>query len=287
MTGRPIESLAAPPIFVVGMARSGTTWVYSILTSHPEVGGVLESWLFTNEGVKPLFSASHWAAEGQPSTGLGRVMTRQELVSDVRDLVSRWLTRALEPSQRFLVEKSPNHVNSVALISELVPDARFIHVLRDGRDVAVSVQAASKSWAPLWKKTFGGSLEVCAKTWRSAVLNAHRARDELGVPFLEVRYEELKAHPTGAIAEMFDFCSVPYDDTLIERIRRATTFDPRSGGATRFRRTGRIGEWRQRFSQEDAATFDAVAGDVLVATGYERNRAWWTEHERESGPRMA
>src|SRR5437667_9309955 len=141
---RMLNQVAQAPIFVVGVSRSGTTWVYDILTAHPQVAGILESWLFsTVNGVGSLFSSAHWPHR---SVGLGRLLNREALLEYVRDFVARLMQHALGPQHRYLVEKSPPHLYTISLISELFPKARFIHVIRDGRDVCVSIRAATLSW---------------------------------------------------------------------------------------------------------------------------------------------
>src|SRR5215210_3852033 len=105
-SGGSFRQLAADPIFVLGHPRSGTTWVYDILTFHPEVAGVLESWLFTpGVGLARLFGDELWAEDrlqrhretvGQVA-GLAQLVTRQELADEVRRLAERLLARALEP----------------------------------------------------------------------------------------------------------------------------------------------------------------------------------------------
>jgi hypothetical protein len=283
-TDDPIGRLAGGPIFVFGMARSGTTWVYDLLTGHPEVGGVLESWMLSDHaGLAVLFQRLHWP-EGRRS-GLGRIMTREELVADVRSLAGGWLTRNLEPGQRFVVEKSPPHVLTLGVIAEVFPEARFVHVLRDGRDVAVSVNAATRSWAPQWKQSFGNSVAQIARTWRKAVLTAAQAARSLGDRYLEVRYEQLRREPVAGARELYGFCGIPCDEEQLARIVADAALERRPRGEGEFRRFGRVGEWRTRLSLADRAIFDLAAGDALIATGYEQRRWWWLSPDPPSGRR--
>ena len=270
---RLFDQLTQDPIFIVGAARSGTTWVYDILTSHPEVAGVYESWLFTpNNGLGTLFTTAHWPAKG---SGLGKLLERESLLAYVRDIAICIMEHALEPGHRFLVEKSPSHLFTMPLIGEIFPGARFIHVLRDGRDVSVSVRAATRSWLPAWRETFGRSIMTRARSWRTVVNRAAREGAQLGERFLEIRYESIHADPFAAYRQLFDFCRIPYDDDLLQTVFEKTDFRKNyKPDEARFRRGGRVGDWRTHLGLIDALFFNIVAGDTLVACGYEKNR-WW------------
>ncbi len=268
------QQLASDPVFIVGPARSGTTWTYDILTAHPQVAGVYESWLFTPQnGIGSLFTAAHYPAR---NSGLGRLIDRQEVVDLAREMVKEIMGRVIEPHHRLLVEKSPNHIYAVALIREIFPQAKFIHLLRDGRDVYVSVRAAAKSWSPGWQNSFGRSTATAARAWRGEVERAQTASQLLGPDFLSVRYEELHAEPIAGIQRLYDFCSLPYDEALLNTIFETTDFKKNyKGGETKFRRGGRVGDWRKQFTLWDALIYNLIAGQTLIDLGYEKNRFWW------------
>jgi hypothetical protein len=272
-TGRLLPELAADPIFVLGLARSGTTWVYELLTAHPQVSGIFESSLFSvHAGVGGLFQASHWRTSGR---GLGQLLSRDELVSAVRVLLAPILRRAIEDGRPYLVEKSPEHVHCLPLLAELLPESRFVHVLRDGRDVAVSVRAAAHSWAPEWRDGFARSTSSVARNWKAALRKVSEHAPALGDRFHEVRFEELRAHPEPALAKLWDFCGLPYDRALLRHALMATDFASRfPQDERRFRRAGRSGDWKRQMGVLAALQFNWVAGDDLIAQGYCRDRLW-------------
>lgn len=271
---RGIAQLDREPIFIVGAARSGTTWVYDILTAHPRVAGIFESWLFTqNNGLMSLFTDAH---RPENRSGLGRFVEKEALIVYVRDLATRIMSHALKPEHRFLVEKSPSHLYSMSLIHEIFPGSRFIHVVRDGRDVSVSVKAAIRSWVPNWRKTFGRSIKTSARSWKHAIRRARREANTLGSRYLEIKYEHIHNDPLGSYRKLFDFCGIPYNDEILQMVFNATDFNknfkPNESG---FRRGGRIGDWRDHFSLIDALVFNFEAGEMLVELGYEKNRKWF------------
>lgn len=269
-----LQQLLTPPIFIIGTARSGTTWAYDILTAHPQVAGVFESWMFTQEnGLAPLFSSAHWPPK--PS-GLGYLLGRDDVLAAVRQLAAQMMSHAIKPEHRFLVEKSPSHAFTLPIIAELFPGARFIHVIRDGRDVCVSVKAAVNSWMPSWKSSFGRSLYTAARNWHFTIRRARRDALPFAAQVLEIRYEAMRVDPMAAYRQLFDFCTIPYDETLLQEIHRKTDFDTNyKNDRTGFRRGGRVGDWHSDFNVWDAYLFDLAAGETLVEMGYEADRSWW------------
>jgi hypothetical protein len=276
------EPLAGPPVFIAGVARSGTTWVLDLFERHPEVCAVMETWLFTQtHGVTGVFAQPQWVPEfyeqQRGKSGLDhaavQLLPYDEMAAELGELVAGWLMRALKPGQRYLVEKGPMDIDAVAA---MFPEARFIHVLRDGRDVAMSLDVASKSWAPEVQRT---SLSVRGMHWAVGVEHARESGRALGDRYIEVRYEDLRADFERSARQLFEFAGVPFDDPLIEQIRSETQLDGYSS-ATRecsFRGKGRAGGWRDGFTRRDARAFARVAGDLLVELGYAPNGRWWRE----------
>jgi hypothetical protein len=270
---RPLAQLSAPPVFIVGFPRSGTTWVADIFDAHPQASVVYESYLFSREAGLAVFTdAKHWKGP----TGVGALMRRDELIRDVREVSTRWLARALDTNDRYLIEKTPSHLDTVDFIAEVFPRAHFIHVLRDGRDVAVSIRSAAGSWAPQWKRTFGRSIFTSAKAWADAVAFSRGASRRLGDRWFEIRYEYLASEPLGAYAALFEFCGVQYDAALLRTIVDRTDFRRvHRGGEGAFYRRGEPGDWKRNLELFDSLRFEMAAGRMLRELGYETSTRWW------------
>ena len=266
------DQILERPIFIVGFPRSGTTWVYDILKAHPHTAGVLESWLFTpNAGLAALFMEHHWPAR---QTGLGQLISEDELASEVRQFAQNIFRRVLKPVHQILVEKSPSHLSAMPIIRRVFPQARFIHIIRDGRDVSVSVLNAARSWAPQWKKSsFGSSLLACARSWERVLREGRLFGCSLGEDYLEIRYEELERNSYEAIQTLYRFCGLAFDDSLLKESIRKTDFKlnhrPDSKG---FHRLGRSGDWKENFNPLDSILFDIAAGALLKELGYKAGR---------------
>lgn len=286
----PLSQLEQGPIFIVGMPRSGTTWVHDVLAVHPQAACVFESALFDDEfGLGSFASRTHWRAPAARG-GMGELVSRESLIDDLRTAASGWLGAVLEPHHRFLIEKTPSHLYMIDFISEVFPEAKFIHVLRDGRDVAVSLDASTRGWGS-WDKTalvafdrwrLGvrlqlpfGPLHARARRWRGTVEMVRVYQQRLGPRLMEVRYEDMHAHTTKTIEGLFEFCGMPYDAELVQHARDANDFGQFQAGESQFRRGGRTGDWRQHFGVLDRVVFDRAAGQALVDAGYEPDRRWW------------
>ena len=287
---RDLTQLAREPIFVGGHVRSGTTWVYDLLTSHELVAGVFESWLFSPlHGVGGVFAPEQWDKEAtgrmESSTGrpfgLKQMVSREEVAGDVRHLVEGWMARVLEPQHRFIVEKTPPHLLGMSMISEVFPRAKFVHVIRDGRDVAVSLRAAARSWNPGFRTMQGRRTFTPARGWRQTVSSISSAGSMMGDRYTEITYETLTRDPTRSLTSLLDFCEIPHDAEAVREIIEMNRFDARyEASDDSFRRKGQIGDWESEFSLVDAIAFDLGGGGLLVERGYEKDRRWWMRRRR-------
>ena len=247
-------------IFVVGAPRSGTTWLHQLLAAHPGVATGGESHVFC-EGVDALL-ANH--ADPDPHMMLSTWVTEAELVTGVRKLVDGIFAAMRDrqrPSATHIVDKTPNHVPYAASLARVYPDASFVHIIRDARDVAGSAKDLWGGWSEWRSSGAGGAI------WRRAVLDN---REHLApLRYYEVRYEDLLGDPIAGVASILDFVALDHDD---EFVKRAVDF----GKAPINVRPSdtRIGV--RKWSGDARADRQVVlaAGDLMVELGY------LTEEER-------
>ena len=178
-------------------------------------------------------------------------------------------------------DKTPNYVRRMGLIHGLLPEARFVHIIRDGRDVALSTR-------DLW---FGpDSVEEAARRWRSLIEEARRQSGELP-HYLEVRYEDLVSETESTLRGIGEFVDLPWDPGMLayhatadERLKEINRDieTPKGKKVVRgeMRRslhtlTGkppqrdRIARWRTEMGETDRRRFEEVAGGTLRGLGYE------------------
>ena len=115
--------------------------------------------------------------------------------------------RTLDPAATVVVEKSPAHSLHTDLIATYLPDAWFVHIVRDGRDVVSSLRAASQGWGSHWAPA---EIKRGARLWRDTVLGA-RACAATG-RYVEIRYEDLRAGEPEPLRRAFGACGLIVDD---------------------------------------------------------------------------
>jgi Sulfotransferase family len=215
--GRDGSPLRGRVIFVEGAPRSGTTWLVTLLATHPEIAGVeAESHLF-DFGVDRLFDN----LEGRDPVfrGLQSYLDRDEFLDLIRDFCDGVLTAMRSHVSNgfnppFVVEKTPIAGRSAAFDlerkREVYPDAWYVHIVREREAVVRSLMRAP--WMP------DRSYAACAAEWDRAV---GRARATLGdLPrYREVSYEELRADPAGCCKELFEWLGVAAGQDVLETVR--------------------------------------------------------------------
>jgi hypothetical protein len=185
-------------IFIVGPARSGTSWLQTVLAEHPNVASPPETGLFVAFiGPMERFWRQHRAqldaarAEGTRMNvqGMATVVTSDDMLCWYRDLYRKARARVLaeKPGATRLLEKTPDHALYLDLIWRVVPDARVVFLVRDPRATVRSMlQASSEPWGH-WAPT---TVEGAAGRWLRNVQGPLKHRDDPRV--LTVRYEDLR-----------------------------------------------------------------------------------------------
>jgi hypothetical protein len=169
-------------------------------------------------------------------------------------------------------EKSASHVRWIPQIRETFPEARFIHVVRDPRDVVASMLDAARSWA----RSPGLTARRAATLWSRAVRAGRAAEDTLPQAVLRVRYEDLEARGAEVVAQMLSFvgtvCTAESSAKILHRCRFTRYSGGRApgepGGEGRFYRLGVSGGWVRSLTDDEARTVESIAGEEMVALGY-------------------
>jgi hypothetical protein len=289
-----------PKLFVVGCPRSGTSWIRDILQLHPRVVSGWESHAYPSvyEALRDADPRRADAGQGllarvrrehdAGAVGLSRYIGADPLARLLDAALARWrseptwtyanaaawLVRAVfdryftliggRPQDLF-VEKTPLHVRFAEEILRDFPEARLVHVLRDGRDVCVSMQmrALGADWSPADRRT---QIEL----WRDSVERGLQVLERHPERTLGLRYEDVKADPEREIARLYGFAGVPHDRKRVARAARDSDFSryPRTGDGLHLRK-GAVGDWRNHFDPQDEALFESLAGDLARRCGYD------------------
>jgi hypothetical protein len=276
--------------FVVGCPRSGTTWLRMLLGQHPAVAATRETHLFDNYIAA---QQAAWDGAARRAIGLPAEITEDQfttLCAHFAGGVMRYISEA-NPDAKVLVEKTPAHVLHVPLILKLLPEAYFIHLIRDPRAAVASLCAAGRAWGRSWASAVPAEN---ARRWVRDV-SAGREIASLTDRNTTVKYEDL-LEPNGwhALQELFnwmgleaddDFCRRAMTECTIDRLRKKREEDLESRGlaktnATGSFRKGKADSWTDDLSMRDVEAIEYFAGDLMHQCGYTAATKFAASHRK-------
>ncbi|HEX5849540.1 MAG TPA: sulfotransferase [Rubrobacter sp.] len=294
-----------PVFFIVGNQKSGTTWLMRMLDAHPEVlckgegrffgGSWRQKSLKQRDTMRPASSlynafldAEYLRLWVERSVWSRNDAAEEHIDNLTRMAIDYFLGGALLKSgKRIVGDKSPLLTpDTIREISTIYPEAKVIHIIRDGRDVAVSAAHHARNFGRAGKlgkpnetveSIFAeGQLEKLAAEW---ALRVGRTVEDgpalMGENYTEVRYEDLLGDPEEEVGRLLAFLSVGSDEKSVKRCVEAASFERLSKGRKRgeedpssFFRKGVAGDWKRAFTGADRETFDREAGGLLLRLGY-------------------
>lgn len=276
--------------FIAGTEKSGTTWLQMLLDQHPQAVCKGEGQLATR-----LWPTIRKALD-EYSLFIGELNQKVFKEVDQFPVFHEHSIRAIQTFSATLLlseygdsedilaigEKTPGHMRTLDRIKLLFPEARFVFICRDGRDIAVS------GWYHL-KRQHGEDkadplpayAKRIAEIWRSDYEKAVAFSERHPGDCIQVRYEDLHGEPVSELARIFHFLGLDSEAELVAQCVQACHFDKLAGGRERGQenlqshfRKGIIGDWRNHFDRDTWKIFDAEAGALLEKLGYQRE---WDE----------
>jgi len=144
-------------------------------------------------------------------TGLGSVLVEEQFVEWLRSLAQLVLEEVLanKPTACYFLQKDPADSLHLPLLRRIMRPEYYLHIIRDGRDVAASLLSAHASWGVSWTP---GSMIAAAAVWRRHVQFAREAANY--GKYLEVRYEDLQQQPRRVVRDILDFIDLPVEDDV-------------------------------------------------------------------------
>lgn len=165
-------------------------------------------------------------------------------------------------------EKTPDHVLSIAEIKRLIPESLIVHIIRDGRDAALSLASFGRIQPYFWQR--GSKVLSFGVYWKWLVQKGRASGRAIGADYYEVHYEDLIEKPRETLAKLGAYIGHHLDYDRISRVgvgsvsRPNTSFQqlpsPKNGSA--------VGRWRERYSSDELAAFEALVGDCLQEANY-------------------
>jgi Sulfotransferase family len=292
-----------PYVFFVGCARSGNTLVQRLADAHPELAvmhgtrwiarwhekriGVTADGDVTAELVERLPRHERFKAlEIQPEE-LTRVYRENQGVSYAAFVSALFDRFGKRRGKQLVGDKTPEYVKSIRTLHMLWPGAKFVHIIRDGRDVCLSVAEWRKGATrfPTWHDD---PVATTAVWWDLNVRLAREAGRQLGPDlYYELRYEALVADAAGECARMCAFLEIPYDDAMLRFHEGRTRSEPGLDAKKAWLPvTAGLRTWRSEMPPADIVRFEAAAGDLLDELGYTRGAASLSENELERAARV-
>ncbi|MFV2067331.1 MAG: sulfotransferase [Pirellulales bacterium] len=311
-----------PYLFVVGCPRSGTTLLQRMLDHHPRLAVANDTHFIpralekvdarlidvarqgadvrlTGELVAGVRAYHRFPRLGISDEAVERASGKSATYGEfVTALYGEFARQAGKPLSG---EKTPDYVRRLPLLHALFPWTRSVHIVRDGRNVALSlVDWATPTKGPgrldLWCRE---PVAVGALWWRWLVGRGCADGRKLGPDcYLEIKYEELVVRPARTLAGLVEFLKLPFATEMLayhrgKQVRAKLGLSAKSAWLPP---TSGLRDWKTHMSARDLELFEALAGDRLEELGYPRAvetfsaevtevaascRAWWSEHMEE------
>src|ERR1700746_2849819 len=272
------HSRSKAPVFVVGCPRSGTTLAYHILLSagnfaiyraesqvfnllEPRFGdlsiasrkrALLAAWY-----TSPLFTKTGFNTDEIEAC----VMSRCRNGGDFLRLVMEAMARQ-QGAERW-ADCTPEHLLYLERIKETIPEALIVHVLRDGRDVSLSLE--KQGWIRPFKWHHDAGLAVAALYWDWIVRRGRAQGPEFGADYLEVQYEMLVQNPAETLNRIGQFVAQPLDYEQIQKVGIGSVTRPNTSFASDLKEHEfqPVARWKSGMSEDQRALVDTLVGETL------------------------
>jgi len=282
-------------VFVLGCVRSGTTLLYHMLLSAVNFAvyrvesnaiNLLEP-AFGDLSIprnKRQLLQAWYNSRLYTRSGLSKGAIDEKVMSECRnggDFLRIVMSEmAMQQGVERWADTTPEHLLFLGRIKETIPEALVIHIIRDGRDVALSTDKQGYVKRLPWDRK--PSKMAAGLYWEWMVNKGRRDGRSLGGDYTEVHFEKLISEPRETLAQLGEFIGQELDYDRIRQVGIGSVSAPNTSFAGGPDETfNPIGRWRNGYSDEELATFEGLVGCTLQSTAYElassdrdaRNRA--------------
>jgi hypothetical protein len=265
-------------VIVLGVGRSGTTLLRVMLDRSSELAIPYETFFVPQlahrhgrhikldafvDDLGRLRTLYDWGIEPDDvRPRLREGMTTSEAIAAIFE------TYAERQGKPRWGDKTPLYMQQLPLLERLFPDAIWVHLVRDGRDAALSFLElpegfSGKTWA------LPRTVPQFAARWQTEILAARELGRHAGNRYLELRYEDLVDEPERNLRLVCEHASLTWEPGMLDHTRPSDTAHMPEHRNLAQPPTPGLRDWRSQMSREDALAFEQVAGDVLQSSGYE------------------
>lgn len=243
------KSAWGAPVFLVGPVRSGSTFLRLMLNAHPSIINPGEcDFLFdqvSDDGITPEMAVyRHWLS-------FNRIFQSKHLKIDPALDYPGLMNSFIDQFSRDDAVLMLNVHRHFHRIPKVFPKARFIHLLRDPRDVARS--CIGMGWV--------GHVYYGVDIWREAELSWEKVKPMLSEDqFLEIRYEDLLEDVEAGLTKICHFLGLEYTDQMMNYASSSSYELPNKNLSY---------QWKKRYSHRELQLVEGKVGEMLVARGYE------------------
>lgn len=275
------------PIFVVGAPRSGTSLLQRMLRSHPRISSPTGESHF----IIPLLTKAASFGDLSKSKNIAAVIQEMHRINtefmetdlpgikfDIDLLKNRIHERGAQTISQIIdmlfclnaegegkfrwLDKTPYYVLHIPLLATTYPDAQFIHIIRDGRDVVLSMleRAAEMRVFNICEGAYRWHRYVEAGRSSGRLIGPHR--------YLELRYEDMLDNPESAVSIICQFLGETYSDKVID-FQKSTDPNSKTPLLKKGLQKDNRDKWMKKMTTHQVRVFEAMAGETLAACDYE------------------
>lgn len=288
------------PIFVLGNPRSGTTLLRLMLNAHanicipPECGFIqwwfekYQNWDSQNnnhEDVAAFISdlqtskkIETWKLDGWL---LAKIIQENKPVDYAGLCAMVYYTFSIQQNKtsKYWGDKNNFYIDSTELLQQLYPRGKYIMIIRDGRDVAVSYRSVEKmNTDSIYKPKLPQSIEIIAESWKANNEKLLQFFNQSSIAHLIIRYEDLVQQPKDVLQNICNWLGLSFDENMLQYFERNKTrgdepaaFLPWKMKTLEAPDTDRIGQYKTALSEIEIHQFETIASQLLSKFGYLKN----------------
>ena len=278
------SNLSCIPFFIIGSGRSGNTLLRSILSGNSDISIPPESYripfaikkfhIFNNrdwEDIVPQVLKEFgdckefytWEIDiTDVQKSLEDIVDSKRTLSNIFDELFCTYAEKHSPGSKIWGDKTPMNTLYLDWIGTVFPRSKFIHIIRDGRDVASSY---------LKMERYDTILEA-ANRWINSIESAQSFGSKIKENYIEIRYEELVTKPEEVIKDTCDFLDIDYDSKMLDHTKQVKklgdTDKEHHSNLSKPISSDSVGKWRNNLSESDQESITKLLHKHLQRLGY-------------------